>query len=96
MIVRDIRRYMSRDWSAARDAKDAYWAARIGRLGPSEGLRIADELRRQAIRQRPGWPDLEDRQRDLAAHVKLAELLRRVRYPRICRALSPISIQQPK
>lgn len=81
MLTRDIRRYMSRDWKAVRDAKDAYWADRIGRLGPVEGLRIADELRRQAIRQRPGWPDVENRRRDLADHMKLAERLRRVSYP---------------
>lgn len=82
MITRDIRRYMSRDWRAARDAKDAYWANRIGQLGPNEGLRIADELRRQAIRQNPGWPSAEDRRNDLAAHARLSELLRRAPYPR--------------
>ena len=79
MITRDIRRYMSRDWQASRDAKDAYWAARISQIGPGEGLRIADELRRQAIRQNPRWPSSDDRQNDLAAHVRLAKLLRRVR-----------------
>jgi hypothetical protein len=82
VLTRDIRRYVSRDWKAARDAKDAYWADRIGRLGPIEGLRIADELRRQVIRLHPGWPDVEDRRRDLADHIKLAERLRRVPYPR--------------
>lgn len=81
MITRDIGRYMSREWSLARAAKDAYWADRIRRLGPMEGLRIADELRRQAIHQHPGWPDEGDRQRDLASHEKLAERLRRVSYP---------------
>lgn len=81
VITRDIRRYMSREWKTARDAKDAYWASRIRRLGPMEGLRIADELRRQAIHQHPGWPGEEDRRRDLEAHVKLAERLRRVSYP---------------
>lgn len=82
MITRDIRRYMSRDWQGARDAKDAYWANRIGQLGAIEGLRIADELRRQAIRQNPGWPSAEARRHDLAAHVRLSELLRRATYSR--------------
>lgn len=81
MITRDIRRYMSRDWQAARDAKDEYWASRIGELGPGEGFRIADQLRRQAIRQHPGWPSADDRRRDLAAHVRLSELLRRAPQP---------------
>lgn len=76
-ITRQIREYVSRDWEAARDSKDAYWAERIARLGPGEGLRIADELRRQVLRQHPGWPGDEARHADLMAHVKLADLLRR-------------------
>ncbi len=32
MITRQIREYVSRDWEAARDAKDAYWAERIARF----------------------------------------------------------------
>ena len=79
MITRDIRRYMSRDWQGARDAKDAYWAVRIAQLGPLEGLCMADELRRQVIRQHPDWPSADDRRDDLAAHVTLAERLRRCR-----------------
>ena len=82
MITRHIKRYMSRDWGAVRDSKDAYWADRIGRLGAGEGLRIADELRRQVIRWNPGWPSPDDRRNDLTAHMKLAELLRRVPHSR--------------
>lgn len=48
VITRGIRAFMARDWQGARDAKDAYWAERVRRLGPREALRIADELRRQA------------------------------------------------
>ena len=82
MITRDIRRYMSRDWQAVRDAKDAYWAHRIARLGPREALRVADELRRQMRAQHPGWPSREDREADLAAHSRLSERLRRAPHPR--------------
>ena len=82
MITRGIRAYVSRDWEAARDSKDRYWAERIARLGPGEGLRIADELRRQVLRQHQGWPSDEDRRADLLAHVRLAELLRRASHPR--------------
>jgi len=82
VITRQIRDYVSRDWQAARDSKDAYWAERIARLGPGEGLRIADELRRQVLRQHPGWPSDEDRRADLLAHVRLAELLRRASHSR--------------
>lgn len=77
MIAKGIRDYVSRDWRNARDAKDAFWAERIARVGPIEGFRIADELRRQLVGQHPGWPSDEERREDLAAHVRLAELLRR-------------------
>ena len=77
MVTRGIREYVSRDWQAARDSKDDYWAARIARLGPAEGLRISDELRRQALAINPDWPTAEDRIADFAGHVRLAELFRR-------------------
>ena len=78
MISRGIRAFMARDWRTARAAKDAYWAERIARYGPLEGLRIADELRKQALMHNPGWPDAAARQQDILAHVRLAELFTRV------------------
>jgi hypothetical protein len=77
VVTRRIRDYVSRDWQAVRDSKDAYWAERIARLGPGEGIRIADELRRQMLQLHPGWPGDGDRRDDLLAHVRLSELLRR-------------------
>jgi hypothetical protein len=59
----------------ARSAKDAFWAERIARLGAIEGFRIAD-VRRQMLRQHPGWPNADERQ-DLEAHARLAQLFRR-------------------
>jgi hypothetical protein len=82
VITREIRSYVSRDWAAARESKDAFWAKRIARLGPIEGLRIADELRRQVVGQNPGWPTDEERHNDLAAHMRLSELLERASRPR--------------
>ena len=76
MISRGIRDYVRRDWQLARRAKDAFWAERIARLGPTEGIRIADELRRQVQRQNPEWPSAEERRQDLEAHLRLSELLR--------------------
>src|SRR3990172_4127532 len=75
VIARGIREFISRDWGAARDAKDAYWGERIARLEPLEAFRIAEELRRQALLQNPGWPHPDDRRRDLHSHVRLADLL---------------------
>jgi hypothetical protein len=77
VITRGIREFVARDWGAVRAAKDRYWGERIGRLGPLEGLRIAEELRRQALLRNPGWPDHERRSEDLNAHVRLTQLFRR-------------------
>ena len=77
MISRGIREFVSRDWAAVRDSKDAYWADRVARLGPIEGLRIADELRRQALVCDADWPDAGARREDLRSHVHLVDLLRR-------------------
>ncbi len=81
MISRNIRAYLARDWAAIRDAKDAYWAERIERLGPAEGLRIAEELRREAGLLNPAWPSEDDRREDYEAHVRWRSLLDRARRP---------------
>jgi hypothetical protein len=77
VITRGIREYVQRDWQGARDAKDAFWADRIARLGPIEGFRIADDLRRQVVSQQPGWPTDEHRRADHEAHARLSDLLKR-------------------
>jgi len=77
MVTRGIREFMARDWAAARRLKDAYWGDRIARLGPLEGIRMADELRRQMQLHDPAWPSADLRNADLAAHVRLADLFRR-------------------
>ena len=82
MITRGIAAYVARDWDAARRSKDSYWAERIRRLGPGEGFRIADELRKQMLLMDPGWPHREGRLADLADHVRLHELMRRADRPR--------------
>jgi hypothetical protein len=77
MVTRGIREFVDRDWAAVRASKDEYWGERIARLGPLEGWRIVDELRRQALRQNPDWPSAHDRDSDLQFHVRLAQLFRR-------------------
>ena len=76
-ITTGIRAFMARDWQRARDFKDAHWAERIAHLGPQEGLRIADRLRRQAILENPDWPDAQSRREDLGSHNRLADLFAR-------------------
>ena len=77
VITRGIREFIARDWRAARASKDAYWSERVSRLGSQEGLRIADELRRQALALDPSWPHVADRRADLLVHARVSDLLRR-------------------
>jgi hypothetical protein len=76
-ITRGIRAFVSRDWDLVRRTKDRYWADRIDRLGACEGFRAADELRRQTLTLDPSWPGPDERQADLSAHVRLAQLFSR-------------------
>jgi hypothetical protein len=77
VVTRNIRAFVARDWAGVRRSKDEYWRDRIRELGPAEGFRIADELRRQVLRLDPAWPGESERRRDLSAHVRLARRLRR-------------------
>jgi hypothetical protein len=77
VVTRAIRELADRDWNAVRESKDTYWGERIARLGPIEGLRIADELRRQVLALDAAWPCVADRDQDLLSHIRLTELFRR-------------------
>jgi hypothetical protein len=82
MVTRGIREFVARDWQAARAGKDAYWAERIARLGPGEGFRIAEELRRQMLQSEPNWPDAAARRADILSHARVAALMNRACPPR--------------
>ncbi len=69
------RAYVGRDWGRASAQKALYWAERKRRLGPAEGLRVAEELRRVVLAERPGWPGSRERAEDLAHHVWFSALL---------------------
>jgi hypothetical protein len=77
MITRGIRELVARDWEAVRESKEVYWGERIRRLGASEGLRVAEDLRLQMRQRDPTWPDADTRAADLRFHVSMAERLRR-------------------
>ncbi len=74
----DIRDFLRRDRTIVEESRAAYWRTLQERLGPSESLRIADELRREAEALRPGGPSAEERAADLASHLRVSEMLRRV------------------
>lgn len=82
MDLFDAARFVERDWRAVAALKEGYWIERLRRLGPAEGLRVVDELRRQILASRPGWPSVEERREDQESHRRLAELLHRAVPPR--------------
>jgi hypothetical protein len=68
---------LRRDAARAERDKALYWRKYKLEHGPAAGIRIADELRRQVIAQRPGWPDARERALDHAAHERVLDVLRR-------------------
>lgn len=74
----DLRAFAARDWAAVERNTAEYWRAWKQRHGAAGAIRIADELRRQAIAQRPDWPTHAERMADLECHLRVAEALRRV------------------
>jgi hypothetical protein len=61
-------------WDLLEESETKWWT----QVDAAEKIRIADELRRQVASSNPGWPTDEDRREDLAHHIRLAALLRRV------------------
>jgi hypothetical protein len=70
--------FVRRDRAAAARAKALYWRDWKRRHGAAAGIRMADELRRQVLLMRPGWPSPRERLADRASHLRVIEALRRV------------------
>jgi hypothetical protein len=77
--AKDIAAFAGRDWTALAASKDAQWLAERRRRGIAWCFRVADDLRRQVLRQQPAWPSTKERLADLDTHVRVGEALRRVR-----------------
>jgi len=77
-----LAEYVGRDWAAARQAKDRYWARVVRERGPLAALQIADQLRFQTIQLHPDWPTAADRCADFEAHERLSDRLQRGSGPR--------------
>jgi hypothetical protein len=56
-------------------AKDLYWREHVQRYGPAAGVALAEELRRQVLALRPGWPSPAERDLDHAAHLRVSHAL---------------------
>jgi hypothetical protein len=88
-----IRAFLDRDWASAARDKELYWRDYKRKHGPAAGIRIADELRRQVLAARPDWPSERERAEDLATHLRVIEVLRRV--PARSRKLEPGDVEVP-
>lgn len=79
MDRQDLLAFSRRNWAQLAELKAEHWRERRERLGPAEGVRMAELLRQHVRRTRPDWPDARQRAEDLAHHIRLGEMLRRVR-----------------
>ena len=73
-----VRDFLERDWASAARDKELYWRDYKRTHGPAAGIRVADELRRQVLAARPGWPSEQEREEDLATHRRVIEVLRSI------------------
>ncbi|MDI3285503.1 cysteine peptidase family C39 domain-containing protein [Polyangium sp. 15x6] len=64
----ELRRFARQDWAAAARGKELYWRDWKRKHGAAAGIRMADELRKQVLAQKPGWPSDEERREDWEAH----------------------------
>jgi len=55
--------------------KDLYWRDWKKKNGLAASIRLADELRRQALAQRPDWPSEEERREDYETHLRVITAL---------------------
>jgi hypothetical protein len=78
MNLLDLAAFAQRDWALVSVQEEEYWRERKRQFGPAEGLRVAGELLRQVRSQRPDWPSPTEREEDLATHVRVGQMLRRV------------------
>lgn len=74
----ELRQFARQDWATAQRDKELYWRDWKKQHGPAAGIRIADELRKQVLAQKPAWPSDEERREDLETHLRVLEALDRV------------------
>jgi hypothetical protein len=77
----DVIAFARRDWNAIAALKRRHWVEQKSRMKPVEALEVGDELRHHVSALRSDWPTEEDRRKDLASHIRISEMLRRVKPP---------------
>jgi hypothetical protein len=75
----DLIEFARRDWQSVAAMKERFRIEQKRRMTASEALHLADELRAAVKSRRSDWPSEEERQSDLATHLRVSESLQRVR-----------------
>ena len=78
MRKKDLVAFVRRDWRAVAALKRERWTHQKSRMAPAEALAIGDELRQHVRVLQDSWPTEQDRRSDLASHLRVSEMLRRV------------------
>jgi len=73
----DLVEFATRERTVLARLKAHHWGDRRRAHGAAEGLRASDELRKHIRTLRPDWPSQEERDDDLATHVRVGAQLRR-------------------
>jgi hypothetical protein len=80
MDLSDIRAYTERDWTLLSELDDRLWSEQLASAGPGALVYAIDAVRRFIRAVRPDWPGDDARAEDLAHHIHLAMVVRRVRF----------------
>lgn len=73
----DLVAFARRDWKRVAEMKDRFWLEQKLAMSVAETLGVVDDLRSEVVRRRADWPSEEEREADLATHVRVAESLNR-------------------
>lgn len=80
----DLRAFARAEYApAARELKARYWREFKEKYGMIAAFRLADELRRQVLLEKPGWPSEEERREDWEAHIRLERMFERASARRV-------------
>lgn len=94
----ELRQFARQDWATAQRDKELYWRDWKKQHGSAAGNRIHDELRKQVLAKKPGWPSDEERREDLETHRGVLEALDRIppRRSSLARTRVPVLVRAPR
>ena len=78
MNADDIRNFRARDWQLIERLKSECWVEQKTGMSTTAVFGLAAQLFEYARALRPDWPNAAERESDLASHIRLVRMLRRV------------------